>query len=242
MPSIDLKGWHILVTRPSPAGEMLAEQIEKFNGHPILLPLIDIVPVDFPKIDLAPFDWVIFISPQAVYHGAEFVRQYLSKNIKVGAIGPGTVQALQAKNLSVDLYPAEDWRSEGLLAMPPMQDVQDKKIALIQGAGGRPFLGETFMKRGAEVTRFIVYQRQLPQLNMDFVQKTKIDIIITTSSEILQNVKILFGSTLCHIPLMVISHKMHDLAEDLGFQKIFVAKNATSDALIAKLTRIIYGK
>ncbi len=241
MPSIDLKGRTILVTRPKPAGNVLAEIIRAANGNALYLPLLEIVPLDFPKME-THFDWLIFISPQAVYHSAKYFRENLSENTKIAAIGLGTVLALESAGLHVDLYPKTDWKSEGLLALPEMKDVQGLNFALIQGEGGRPFLGEMLSKRGAIVTRLHVYRRQLPEVNVDFVQASKIDIIVTTSNDILQNLTKLFGPTLCHVPTLVISEKMYDVAKAMGFQKIFIAKNASTDAIMVELKRIIYGK
>lgn len=240
MLSINLKGANILVTRPRPAGDALASHINQSNGYAIFVPLLDIVPIDFPK-NLTDFDWLIFISPQAVYHSAEYFRENFSRNTKIAAIGLGTVNALKEAGLSVDLFPENDWKSEGLLAMTGMQTIKGQKIALIQGEGGRQYLGEMLEKRGAIVTRIHVYRRQLPKVNVDFIRASKIDIIIATSNDILQNVKILFGSSLCHVPMLVISEKMRDVAEAIGFQKIFVAKNASTDAIMIELKRIIYG-
>jgi len=230
-----LTGLNILVTRPKPQGEILCEKIRAQLGNAIYFPMIDIIPLT-PSDKLSmDYDWFIFTSMHAVYHGAKWIQPFA----QIAAIGMGTLMVLREMKYFVHAYPKTDWRSEGLLALPEFAVVKGKKIAIIQGEGGRSLLEETLSARGAILTKIIVYQRHIPsgfpQLNF-----SEIDVIIATSGEILQNLKTMFTQVwqnLYQIPVVVISARLMNVAQQLGFKKIFLAKNASHDAIITLLSR-----
>lgn len=242
----------VLVTRPKPDGEILCEKIREAGWRAIYLPTIDIRPpsnVTILKQQIAAldqFDWLIFISPQAVYQSADAIHavwKHFPSQVRVAAVGPGTAQALQKHHLPLNIYPSSDWRSEGILHLPHFQQMNSKKIALIKGAGGRELLAEELSARGARVTSIIVYQRCLPQIVIeDYISLLpEIDIIVCTSNEIMKNLKILFQEKgwdeLSSIPLAVVSERMVHYANKLGFKKIILAKNASHDAIISILAQ-----
>jgi uroporphyrinogen-III synthase len=191
---------------------------------------------------------LLFISPQAVYQSAAFIRKHwpiFPEKCKVAAMGMGTKEALLSEKLPVHLCPEINFSSEGLLATQEMHHVQGKKIALLQGEGGRTLLYDTLCARGAEVTRMVLYRRILPLIDPSFIREQKIDIIVTTSIDILQNfTKILpkkSWAKLYEVPLIVISQKMYDFAHDAGFHQIFIAENAGFNAIMASFTLIRMG-
>lgn len=247
---MDLEHLTILVTRPPPEGEILCQRITAINGIAIYLPTIEIIPpADMTAFNerigrLVQYDWLIFVSKQAVYQSIEAIKKAekpFPAHVRVAAIGCGTAEVLKKQGLPVDIYPESDWRSEGLLELPDFQQLKQKKIALISGEGGRPLLAEQLTSRGALVTRIMAYRRCLPTIDL---QKyidilPKIDIIVCTSNEIMQNLKIVLQTRgwdlLRTTPVMVVSDRMAHFANDLGFQKIILAKNASHDAIMSTL-------
>ena len=251
----NLNGLTVMVTRPKPQGEILCGHIQAAGGCAIYFPTIEIHP---PK-DTAAFEkniaaldqyaWVIFSSPQAVYHSAQAIHHHWPQfppTVKVAALGGGTAEALRQAQLPIDIYPIEThWHSEGLLDNHSFQNLFGKKIALISGEGGRDFLEKTLITRGASVTVIISYQRCLPDLkktainnSIKLLQAHRITIIICTSGEILHNLKLLLESAwpeLRKIPLIVISARMALLAKQLAFETIILAKNGSLDALMDTL-------
>ncbi len=247
----NLNGLTVMVTRPKPQGEILCEQIRDKGGRAVYFPTIEIRPPQditlFNQAILAldHYEWVIFISPQAVYQSAPTIKKHwpqFPEGVKVAALGGGTAEALRQANLPVDLSPAEDWRSEGLLDEEAFKKLAYKKVALISGNRGRDFLAETLTVRGAELTNIVAYQRVMPNVDVsDYVRMLKaheIDIILCTSGEILYNLKTLLEEAwedLRHIPIVVISERMQMLAMQLEFENILLAKNASHPAMLAIL-------
>jgi uroporphyrinogen-III synthase len=247
----NLMGLTVMVTRPNPQGELFCEQIRRAGGQAIYFPTIEIRPptamAEFLQgiASLDQHDWVIFISPQAVYQSAPAIHQQWPQfppGVKVAALGNGTAEALQQATLPVDVYPAVDWRSEGLLDEAAFQELAGKKIALIQGESGREFLAATLTVRGAQLTPIIAYRRCLPQVEVstyiNLLQTHQIDIITCTSGEILYNLKVLLDkawSDLLSIPIVVVSERMEMLAKQLEFEKTLLAKNASLNAMMEVL-------
>lgn len=245
---------HILVTRPHPAGTELCHLIESQGDQAIHLPTIAFEPpTDLSKFQqsidaLGEQDWLIFISPQAVYASIAAICKawpQLPPSVTVAAVGEGTAKALKKAGYIVATHPPAEWSSEGLLALPEFQSIQGKKVAIIRGEGGRELLEKTLLTRGAEVMHVIAYQRVIPKIKMssylNLLKQKTIDVMICTSYEGVQNLKKLFGDTgslyLPSIPLIVVSQRIKILAQDLGFQTIWVASNASHQAILEVLAQ-----
>lgn len=242
-----LSGQSILITRPEPFGAVLCESVIENGGRAWYLPTIaflpprDLVLLEQQFKQLDQFQWALFISPQAVAASIDWLNHYKlpSPTFKIGAVGLGTANALKARNFPVTIYPQHDWSSEGLLALPDMQNIKGQKIAIFKGEGGREVLQEKLLERGAYVEEIVTYQRSLPNVNvtpfLDLVQNNQIDKIVCTSEVGLRNLKLLLQSQwgkLQKIPLIVISLRMMELAKTLGFSEIKLAENASHDAII----------
>ncbi len=241
----------VMVTRPKPQGEVLCDQIRAAGGRPIYFPTIEIKPPNdltafmqgIERLD--QYDWIIFISPQAVYQSVQMIQKYWPQFpavVKVAALGGGTADALRQAKLPVDASPADDWRSEGLLNEAAFQQLAGKKIALICGDSGREFLAETLTVRGAQLTNIIAYQRCLPYVDVSeyvrLLQRQEIDIILCTSGEILYNLKILLQAAwadLQQVSIVVVSERIQMLAKQLEFKNVLLAKNASYPAMMAIL-------
>ena len=230
----------ILVTRPQAAAKQLAEKLIKYHYQPIVFSTIEIRPITpQPTVIDDNWDMVIFISPNAVAHGAYLLKKSSIQHIKIAAVGESTAKALTEQQLTVSIMPTE-FSSEGLLACTDLQQVSGKKIALIKGVGGRELLAESLANRGAQVIEIDVYQRCLPRQKIDQLLLDSIDVITVTSVEILQNLCQLTPDSLKHKlltkRLLVTSKRIRIAAENLGFsQNIDVAKDARSESIIAKL-------
>jgi uroporphyrinogen-III synthase len=238
----------VLVTRPKPAGEELSHLIRCQGDEALYLPTIAIAPpYDRDTLSQAieslnSQDWLIFISPQAVYSLTATISSIwprLPSHLSLAAIGAGTAKALQEAGYVVAASPAKEWNSEGLLALPEFQTVATKNIAIIKGEGGRDYLEKVLMARGAHISTIITYRRALPDIDLhsyhELFQHKKIDVIVCTSGEGIQNLKTLFAKTdwsyLKNIPVIVVSERMKMLAHDLDFQTIWLARNASHEAI-----------
>jgi len=248
----DLTGKTILVTRPAPRGQFLCELIEAHHGRALFFPTIVFAP---PPNQLAfqtaishlhEHDWLIFISPQAVLASVDAIHHAYPNGltqVKIAAIGAGTTQTLQTAGFTVSLQPDEKWHSEGLLQLPTMQSVAGQSIAIMRGVGGREKVDQVLAERGAIVTSLFAYERVLPEINQasiaEVLNAENLHAAICTSFQGVLNLKTLMGekhwSFLQKIPLLVMSERIKSLAEDLGFQTIWVTPQASDAAILETL-------
>lgn len=243
-----LHGLKVLVTRPRPQGEELCEKIREQRGHACYFPVIDILPPenrDKFKQDiarLAEYDIVLFVSLHAVLQSQNVIHALwpvFPSHIQLMAIGKKTADAINAVHLPMHYYPTDIWNSETLLASPMLLDVKGKKIAIIRGETGREVLAEVLSQRGAHVDNMIAYRRVITKVDVqpykNLLNAHEIDIIICTSNEILQNLTNLLAVQ--QVPLMVISERMLCFAKKLGFKHLYLANNASHDAIIFELVK-----
>ncbi len=243
-----LHGLRVLVTRPKPQGEELCDKIQSLGGKAIYFPVMDILPPenrDKFKQDIASldqYDIVLFVSRHAVYQSIDTIRALwpeFPQHIQIVAVGQSTARALKQVHLPVHDYPMHDWSSEGLLDSPLLQHVQGKHCAIIRGETGRNVLADVLRHRGAHVDNMIAYRRVRSKIDVQpykhLIDAHEIDIIICTSNEILQNLTSLLAVQ--SVPLMVISERMLCFAKKLGFKHLYLANNASHDAIVSELVK-----
>jgi uroporphyrinogen-III synthase len=140
--------------------------------------------------------------------------------------------------------PAEDFRSESLLAHPALQQVDNKHIVIFRGAGGRELLGDTLTTRGAQVAYAECYQRTLPHADPVTIEQHwaagEIDVVTATSVEGVNNLYELLspqGKTLMrHCTIVVISQRMADACRALGLEgTVQIATEASDGAIVAAI-------
>lgn len=244
-----LQNLTILVTRPEPQGDALCRLISAHGGRAISFPTIAFAPPPDPDAFqralslLDEQDWLIFISPQAVYASIPHIRKtwpQLPETVKFAAVGAGTARALQEAGYNIAVHPDTDWSSAGVLDLPEFRLVSGKKIAIIRGAGGREILDKTLAERGAHILPVLAYERVLPDVDvnqyLELFKKGTINRIVCTSYEGVRNLKILLGETgwpyLQTVPVIVVSERIKSLAHDLGFRRIWVTRNASQEAVL----------
>lgn len=195
-----LKGMGIAVSRPVAQATKLNALIRENDGEAISFPLIDIVPLqDYSVFDntikaLETTDLAIFISSNAVQNGMPRVLTQFGKlptGLKFAAIGPVTASELMQMGAQQVLIPKNRFDSESLLSLPEMQAMQDKKVMIFRGIGGREMLADTLQARGAKVTFAECYRRINPQTNCLLLarlwQNQQLHAIVVTSSEAMRN-------------------------------------------------------
>lgn len=237
-----LSGKTIVITRPAHQAKPLADLITDLGGKPLIFPTLEILGMTHDPSLLAAanaidqYQFAIFVSANAVHYSLKVIKSLALPTVI--AIGPGTAQALQEYGVRVACLP-ESHHSEGLLALPLLQNIDDKKIAIFCGEKTRPLLKTVLSQRGALVDEIVCYRRRCPNVDIAPVlslwQATGIDLIISTSSESLENLWQLFAKLaadwLRHIPLLVISPRMAEQAKQLGFESVTIAEGASDQAI-----------
>ena len=250
---LPLTGLKIVVTRPRDQAAQLARSIEHAGGVPLLFPLLDIAAVQDTKTlheqvsRLAQFDLAIFISPNAVNYGIAAIRaalspspshasgrgvrdsageghSALSPNLKIATVGQGSAKALRELGIANVIAPTERFDSEGLLALPELQNVAGWRVMIFRGDGGRELLGDTLRARGATVEYATCYQRSKPQQDVGALLSATPDAITVTSSEALGYLWQMLDSKSQHVirdtPLFVPHARIAGLAREQGWLQV----------------------
>lgn len=253
----NLRGKRILVTRPKQQADNLISLIEQHGGQAIPFPTLEILPAENTQAlkqqleNLKTYQWLIFISANAVNFAVAANNGKIEQftQAKIAAVGKATAKALQAIGLTVDLVPETGFNSEALLAMQALQQVQNQKILIVRGIGGRETLADELKKRGATVDYCEVYQRQIPVIDtaptVDLLNQQRLDILTITSSEALQNLLTMLEphkGLLMNIPLVVISERIKKTAEAAGFKKIAVSSSPDDAAILNTMIMLTNGE
>ncbi|MCG7987234.1 MAG: uroporphyrinogen-III synthase [Candidatus Thiodiazotropha weberae] len=243
MVDCDLRGCGVLVTRAAHQSEQLARMIEACEGRAVRLPAIEIQPCRDPsqaqQLLTSRWDWIIFVSPNAVHNGLKLLAEHGLADAGIGAVGASTARQLKRAGISVDLIPDRGYDSEGLLSLPELNQVDGLKILIVRGEGGRALLGDTLQARGAKVRYAEVYRRVRPDPHTESLLagwSENVQLVTTTSREILQNLVEIVGeagwSKLSQTPLVVISERMELEAQQMGFSTIIKASGADDRSLM----------
>ncbi len=244
-----LQGKTILVTRPHGLHHRLLGLLNEAGAEARHYAAIEIVaPADdssreHARRHFADFDIAIFISPTAVRTTLDYMPVDDSR-CRLAAIGSRSQQALENAGLRVAIQP-EGHDSESLLRHPALQaaQVRGKHIVIFRGEDGRDVLADRLMQRGASVHYAAMYARACPQHSQAFDTAfiSSLDAITISSNEGLQNLYTMAQQAdadldrLRTVALCVPGQRARTLAQQLGFEHIVQADNATDDAMFAAL-------
>lgn len=101
---------------------------------------------------------VVFTSPMAVRSAAALATLTQRRGQQWFGVGSGTARALQRAGVRTVASPAR-MDSEGLLALPGLQALEDAPVGLVTAPGGRGCIEATLLRRGARLQRADVYER-----------------------------------------------------------------------------------
>lgn len=247
-----LAGVRILVTRPGHQAGPLVEAINNAGGEARIFPTLAIGPRALTATarqqlqSLEQVDTVFFISPNAVQYALDAINNEgitMPTAVRLACVGAGSEQALAQRGFTNVIRPEHSFTSEGLLSRPEFSDMHGKRVIIFRGNGGREVLKQTLEARGAEVGYIECYQRMLPDedpapLNQ-MLEDNELDAISVTSSDALRNLLQLTRADLQprlkNLPLFVVSPRMADVANELGFSQLHTSKRATDEAIVAAL-------
>lgn len=238
----DLRGLSVLVTRPAHQSENLTSLITSSGGEVVLFPAIEIAdPPDLENLDLLlsqleGFDLALFVSQNAVEQGLLRLNGRPLPT-KVAAVGRATARALEANGVTVSIVPEKRADSESLLAHPELQDVEEKKVVIFRGVGGRRLIARTLAARGASVTHAICYQRVIPDSDPEEVLaglvRGRINPVVVTSVEVVDNLFKMVGregaQRLRQCGYIAISNRVKAACQSLGCDREIIVPQTQDD-------------
>ncbi|MGB0494731.1 MAG: uroporphyrinogen-III synthase [Kangiellaceae bacterium] len=245
---------NFVITRPLNQGDSLFKSItQQLNStektNVIHLPLIQINQVEIKdNINCSALKGVIFISPNAVTHAVNQLSKKdwleLTSN-PLFAVGSRTEQTLKAHVQHIAIQTPVQMNTEGLLALPDLQNVSSQNLLIVKGVGGREKLKKELLSRGAKVEELCTYERTMPTRKIveqiESITKIKTIWIITSLQALLNFYHILKQAVPAELELITVmqncrlivsSDRIRASAINFGLQVIAVAKNATDEQLL----------
>ena len=255
-----LFGKSVVVTRSRTQASDLVTALSEAGAVPVEFPTIRVMPPGdgFAALDAAiarlhaaggvpAYDWVIFTSVNGVEQF--FARLDREgdvrdlKGVKLGAIGPATAAALEARGLRLDFVPAE-YRAEAVLEGLLERGAAGSRVLIPRAKEAREVLPDKLAEAGAAVEVVPAYETVLDETGAarmkDMLSAGEIDIITFTSSSTVKNfVQLLEGFDFQALPASVtiacIGPVTAETARELGLRVDLVADEYTIPGLVRSL-------
>jgi len=237
-----LQNLSVVVTRPAHSSHNICHQLASAGASPIAFPCLEIKTNPDAHLDsyaqqLERSDILIFTSKNAVnhaFHNISNLTEICAQKPCILAVGEATARALNLHGVEQVMAPKHSTDSEALLKLEALQQVKKNMILIIKGVGGRELLYDTLMARGAIVHNMEIYQRDLPS-RVDLAPlRNKIDLILFTSSESVDNFLTLTTDCLQQSLLAcqtIVGHpRIAAKVSSLGFKKMPIIATTPSDA------------
>ena len=259
--STDLQGLRILITRPEGRNDELRSALVAAGAQVWVQPLLCIVPLDSSDeryqqarrrlLDLDLYQHIIFISVNAVACGMALIDELWPQypvGVRCHAIGVATARALCEWPWPADaLTPLDELQqramdSDSLLASSAFADVDQQRVLIVRGCGGREQLAEKLRERNARVDYAECYQRCGPELNAAVLQaqldEASINFVCLNSGDTLQQfTQRIAAPRRDHYHLVLPSARVQQLAEEAGFSNTLLAENAGTAATLAAIKK-----
>lgn len=207
----------------------------------VAIPAMSIEPLPIPNIDFSHYDYLFFVSANAVRLAP--LKQDASDRRMV-AIGKQTAEALKNKGCSVDIVPRSGFTTEDLLAEPELQDMTAKRCLILRGEGGREALKQQLSDRGAEVEYLDLYRRvaprSIPDDQLGLLKKASRAVGMFTSVESLDNFIQAISEEdrlwLWQLPLIVGSQRIAGSVRKMDANvRVIVAKDPSDQSMVNAL-------
>ena len=247
---MSLAGRHVVVTRPAGQVAHLATALAGQGAIPVFYPVLEILDIEDPSpvldvaIRLDSFDLAVFVSPNAIEKALGLIlpRRSWPARLRVAALGKSSERELARNGIKDVISPLLRFDSEALLELPELTDVNDKRVIIFRGDGGRELLGDTLKARGATVEYVTCYRRARPQLDpaplLKLWEEGRLDAVTLTSSEGLRNFHDMLGrlgqAWLKKTPAFVPHARIAEQAQILGLTKV-IPTDPGDDGLMAGL-------
>jgi uroporphyrinogen-III synthase len=188
----------------------------------------------------------VFSSPAAVRAAASLQPLRMRPGQPWLTVGTSTAAALRHAGVTAAISPAR-MDSEGLLALPELQQIDGLTIGMVTAPDGRDLLLTTLQRRGAYIVRADVYAREPSALSPRAIRNLQAISapmwLPVSSGEALQRVlSALPMAAQVHLRQALViaaSTRLAQLAQTLGFADVVLAESARPRDLIAAAARAI---
>ncbi len=155
----------VLVTRTGSDGERLTRALRQAGWDALHCPPVRLEgPENAEAVarrlaEVLPVERIIMTSGEAIRQAVALVGHEVMSSIPVIVPGPGSARRARDLGLESVVSPESAGNSEAMLALPELNDVEGRSIAILAAAGGRALLETELRRRGARVERIHVYRR-----------------------------------------------------------------------------------
>ncbi len=236
----------VLLTRPLESESHLSVMLGERGIGCCVCPLLSIaaqpVTEDMKRIalQLDLYDHVIFVSQHAARYGLSLFDQFWPQWPLVNFLAVGDATGTALAQHGIKAVTPRTATSEGLLMEPALGQVEDTKILIVRGNGGREHLSETLRARGATVEYLEVYER-IPRSAEDIkmqLQDIVLSCAVVTSHQILS---VLHGALtrdeVGRLNLLVASPRIAGAATELGFGSVETVGSASDQAMFKAIIK-----
>lgn len=166
----------VVITRPLAQAHGLAQAVAALRREPVLLPLLEIQPLDDDThlkqalTGLAGYALAAFVSPNAIDAAFAHIDSW-PPGVAIGVVGEGSRAALArhgvtAANATIFCPGNGDTSdTEGLLRALDLPALAGRRVLIVRGESGRELMAESFAAAGARVDTVAAYRRALPVLD-----------------------------------------------------------------------------
>jgi uroporphyrinogen-III synthase len=232
----------VLLTRVTENNQPIEKSLNALSLRLIHRPILKIEPIELDgssfeslqNLDL--YDHIIFISTNSVLYGMGLLASRWPQwplKLKWYAVGEST--ATQLRQAGIDPQVPAEFSSEGLLALPELNQVENQRVLIIRGLGGRETLKKKLLERHAIVDYFEVYQRienKWPEGIVSQQEATKLLACVVYSADSLASFDQQATSAVRLIPMIVPSERVKQIALSMGYASVFAVP--PTDAAIVK--------
>ena len=243
-----LRGRRVLICRPRPEAERLAEAFKRAGADVRVLPMLEREPItDDPSIrtrilSIDEFDHIIAVSPYAaglLIDWLDTCWPQTPTGILWYGVGAGSAAVLSAYGLDTR-QPINGLTSEALLDLPELAQLDHEKVLIVRGEQGRDLLPEALRARGARVTLLPLYRRFAPDHDESALQHSisafDPEVVVTLSGETLNNLISLGNNTghnLKHCLMVVPVERIAEQARKAGLRQTCVPESLADHAIVA---------
>ena len=244
----------VLVTRPPPGGQHLADLLEGRGFEVHLIPVLAIVPPeDLSALNVAAsraaaggYDWVVVTSANGVRAISEALGRQDSREgggdteapllrARVAAVGSATAEAARRAGWSVDLVP-ESFTGEGLLDAFAAVPVEGARVLFAVAEAARAIVPDGLRARGAYVDVVVAYRAAATagedgERLRSLVREGRLDLVTLASPSAAEGLLEMAGRDVLEVPAAVIGPVTADAARSLGFDVVSEAAPHTSEGL-----------